>query len=259
MRRLRGRHARGPTRTAGRASSPSTAASCPSPRSHDETVVTVEGIAPATAGFIRSRTPWSAPAARSAATARRASSSACSASTTGPAATASIRSRSAATCAAAPATGRSPTSRAGAAGAGGRRSRALAELAAPVAPQTRVDTRRRRRALRPADQPRRSVPLPGRHRPARRCSPAAPTSWSASRRRAIVIRWSSRWTALPELRALRGDAATRSCSAPALTLTEVEEHLHATPEAVDPAARPAAAAVLVAADPQPRHARRQPR
>jgi hypothetical protein len=40
-----------------------------------------------------------------------------------------------------------------------------------------------------------------------------------------------------------------------LTLTEVEEHLQATPEVAIPLLGQAPAAVLVAADPQPRHAR----
>ncbi len=63
--------------------------------------------------------------------------------------------------------------------------------------------------------------------------------------------------ALPELRtfAVTPDAIVLGAG---LTLTEVEEHLHAAPEAAVPLLGAAPAAVLVAADPQPRHARRQP-
>ena len=125
-----------------------------------------------------------------------------------------------------------------------------------VPPRTRVDSGRRGRAVRAADQPRRSVPLPrrGAHRDAdrrrhrrhgrRHPEGRSPSGGDLARRgaRAAHLRGDARRD-----RARRRPDADRGRGAPARDA-----------RGAPAAARPAPAAVLVAADPQPRHARRQP-
>ena len=134
----------------------------------------------------------------------------------------------------------------------------LAELAAAAAAADARRQRRAGRAVRPADRASTSCSAASAEAPAATLIAGGTDVMvdvnQKGDRHPVVISLA----AVPELRALRGDAPTAIVLGAGLPLTELEERLRATPEAAAAAARAAAAAVLVAADPQPRDARRQP-
>ncbi len=244
----------GPTRTAGRASSRSTAAWCPSPRSTARPSSRSKASRQVTACSIRCRTRWS-----------RAGGSQCGYCTPGfvvslfceyyrpgrdgfdPEAISGNLCR----C-----TGYRPIADvARTLPAPAADDPRLAELAAPVPPRTRVDSGHGvERFVRPTSLDELF-----------RCLAEAPAATLIAGGTDVMVGVTQKGDrhplvvsleALPELRAFAVTPEAIVLGA-GLTLTELEEHLHARPR---PPSRcsTAPAAVLVAADPQPRHARRQP-